>query len=143
MRFHPVSSIISRISIVGPFLLENESGVLRAHRTLRGKNSDQRNWPFLPIRSFFFTDINKWKCDHFLTTRPVLQMFLMLKCTIFLKCMTCSLYNKFSFFNFLFLKNISFIHSIKELINNQNSFILIFFCFYNSPSLINRCKRKV
>ena len=39
-----VSSIISRISIVGPFLSENESGVLlRAHRALRGKNSDQIN----------------------------------------------------------------------------------------------------
>ena len=35
--------IISIISIVGPFLSENESGVLRAHRALRGKNSDQRN----------------------------------------------------------------------------------------------------
>ena len=34
------------ISIVGPFLSENESGVLavlRAHRAIGGKNSNQRN----------------------------------------------------------------------------------------------------
>ena len=41
-----------------------------------------------------------------------------------------------------FLKTF-FLSFHNELINNQNSFILIFFCFYNSPSLINLCKRKV
>ena len=57
LRFAFSACLFSRISIVGPFLSENESGVLRANRSLRGKNSDQRNWSFLPIKSCFFLPI--------------------------------------------------------------------------------------
>ena len=52
LRFAFSACLFSRISIVGPFLSENESGVLRAHRALRDNNSD--NWPFLQIKSVFF-----------------------------------------------------------------------------------------